>query len=101
MGTRTSRSDPRPVAPNLFRKQVERTRQAVAEFEATGHVLPYEKEYLRRDGSRFWGLVGAAKLEGRDVRRGCEPWNVSGWYIPARRRKNTDLPLLCVPVAAL
>jgi PAS domain S-box-containing protein len=42
-----------------------RTRQAVAEVEATGRALPYEKEYIRRDGSRFWGLVGGAKLEGR------------------------------------
>jgi len=44
---------------------LQRTRQAMAEFEATGHMIPYEKEYLRRDGSRFWGLVGAARLEGR------------------------------------
>jgi PAS domain S-box-containing protein len=42
-----------------------RTRQAVAELEATGHARPYEKEYVRRDGSRFWALVGGAKLEGR------------------------------------
>ena len=42
-----------------------RTRQAVREFEATGRISPYEKEYFRSDGTRFWGLFGGAKLEGR------------------------------------
>jgi PAS domain S-box-containing protein len=42
-----------------------RTRQALEEFKATGRISPYEKEYFRRDGSRFWALVGGAKLEGR------------------------------------
>jgi PAS domain S-box-containing protein len=42
-----------------------RTLQAVQEFESTGRIRPYEKEYLRRDGSRFWGLFGGSRLEGR------------------------------------
>lgn len=42
-----------------------RTRQAIEQFNATGRINPYEKEYFRRDGSRFWGLFGGAKLEGR------------------------------------
>lgn len=41
-----------------------RTRQAVLEFEATGRISPYEKEYLRSDGTRFWGLFGGARLGG-------------------------------------
>jgi diguanylate cyclase (GGDEF)-like protein/PAS domain S-box-containing protein len=33
-------------------------------FTATGRIAPYETEYLRRDGSRHWGLFGAARIEG-------------------------------------
>jgi len=34
------------------------------EFKATGRIAPYETEYLSRDGSRLWGLFGAARIEG-------------------------------------
>jgi PAS domain S-box-containing protein len=40
-----------------------RTRQAITEFNATGRISPYEKEYFRRDGSRFWVLLGGARLD--------------------------------------
>jgi diguanylate cyclase (GGDEF)-like protein len=33
-------------------------------FTSTGRIAPYETEYLRRDGSRHWGLFGAARIEG-------------------------------------
>lgn len=33
-------------------------------FKTTGRIAPYETEYLGRDGSRFWGLFGAARIEG-------------------------------------
>ncbi len=33
-------------------------------FTSTGRIVPYETEYLRQDGSRFWGIFGAAKIEG-------------------------------------
>jgi PAS domain S-box-containing protein len=42
-----------------------RTHQAIEQLKATGRINPYEKEYFRRNGSRFWGLFGGAKLEGR------------------------------------
>ncbi|HYA85741.1 MAG TPA: diguanylate cyclase, partial [Nitrospirota bacterium] len=42
-----------------------RMREASEEFRMTGRITPYETEYLRRDGSRHWGLFGAAKLEGQ------------------------------------
>jgi diguanylate cyclase (GGDEF)-like protein/PAS domain S-box-containing protein len=34
------------------------------EFTATGRIAPYESEYLAKDGSRFWGLFGATRIEG-------------------------------------
>jgi PAS domain S-box-containing protein len=42
-----------------------RTAQAVAEVRATGATLPFEKEYLRKDGTRVPVLVGSATFDER------------------------------------
>ena len=39
-------------------------RRCVAELESTGHFGPYEKENIRKDGTRVPILVGAARLPG-------------------------------------
>ncbi|HEY9380589.1 MAG TPA: ATP-binding protein [Burkholderiales bacterium] len=40
------------------------TRDALDEFARTGRMQPHERQYFRRDGTRFWALVGAARMEG-------------------------------------
>jgi PAS domain S-box-containing protein len=37
--------------------------RAIREFESTGQTVPYEKEFRRQDGSRWWALVTAKKLD--------------------------------------
>jgi PAS domain S-box-containing protein len=52
----------RELTPDKWRAADE---QALAEIAATGRCEPFEKEYLRKDGSCVSVLVGAALLEGR------------------------------------
>jgi diguanylate cyclase (GGDEF)-like protein/PAS domain S-box-containing protein len=40
-----------------------RAREAAREFRMTDRIIPYEMEYYSKDGSRYWGLFGAAKLD--------------------------------------
>jgi PAS domain S-box-containing protein len=51
----------REVTPDKWRAADE---QALAELAATGVCEPFEKEYVRKDGSRVPVLVGAALFEG-------------------------------------
>ena len=49
------------LTPTEWRARDER---AMAEIKATGTVQPYEKEYLRKDGTRVPVMVGGALFEG-------------------------------------
>lgn len=47
---------------------LERSDAARAELRAHGTCAPFEKEYVRRDGSRVWVMVGAAMILDADDR---------------------------------
>lgn len=47
------------MTPPQFMPQ---TRKALSELRSLGRTIPYEKEYIRKDGSRWWGLFAATRI---------------------------------------
>jgi PAS domain S-box-containing protein len=38
------------------------SRRKVEEYIATGRISPYEKQYIRKDGTRWWALISATRI---------------------------------------
>ena len=47
------------------------TRRAAVELAERGSTAPYEKQWCRKDGSRFWGLFSPTRLSGAGVESEC------------------------------
>lgn len=50
---------------------LEATRRAAAELADTGETAPYEKQMIRLDGSRWWGLFAPTRLLGSGTESEC------------------------------
>ena len=50
---------------------MEVTRRAEDELAASGNTAPYEKQWLRKDGSRWWGLFAPTRLSGAGRNSQC------------------------------
>ena len=49
-------------------ESLERSRSANIELRRRGNIAPFEKEYIRKDGTRVWAMVGAAAIAETDDR---------------------------------
>jgi PAS domain S-box-containing protein len=47
---------------------LERSEAANLELRRRGNIAPFEKEYIRKDGTRVWAMVGAASIAETDDR---------------------------------
>ncbi len=43
------------------------SKRAVADLKAIGYTKPYEKQYVRKDGTRWWGLSAPRRIDDNEV----------------------------------
>jgi PAS domain S-box-containing protein len=53
------------------------TRQAANDLATYGETSPYEKQLIRKDGSRFWGLFAPTRLSGNGHNSECAEFIVN------------------------
>jgi PAS domain S-box-containing protein len=62
-------TDPGIFWPSITAPEsLERSRAASVELKRRGNIAPFEKEYIRKDGTRVWAMVGAATISESDDR---------------------------------
>jgi PAS domain S-box-containing protein len=67
--TREELADPGISWPSITSPEsLERSQAASRELRLRGNIAPFEKEYIRKDGSRVWALEGAATISDADDR---------------------------------
>ena len=64
------------------------TRRAAAELAERGVTAPYEKQWIRKDGSRFWGLFSPTRLSGSGSESECVEFTID---ITERKRAEETL----------
>ena len=52
------------------------TRRAATELAERGATAPYEKQWIRKDGSRFWGLFSPTRLSGSGSESECVEFTI-------------------------
>jgi PAS domain S-box-containing protein len=78
------------------------TARAAAELEATGKTAAYEKEMIRKDGSRWWGRFAPARVTDQGRKSECVEFiidishgkRIEQELLEADRRKNEFLAIL-------
>jgi len=67
--TRHDVADPGIMWPAVTAPEsLERSRTASVDLRRRGNIAPFEKQYLRKDGTRVWAMVGAAAISDTDDR---------------------------------
>ncbi|QGZ59360.1 PAS domain S-box protein [Paraburkholderia acidiphila] len=63
------------------------TSRAVADLATTGRTQPYERQLIRKDGTRWWGLFAPTRLSGTGMASKCAEFALD---ITERKRVETE-----------
>ena len=67
--TQQDLADPGLTWPGITAPEsLERSKAASLELRKRGNIAPFEKQYIRKDGTRAWAMVGAAAISESDDR---------------------------------
>jgi PAS domain S-box-containing protein len=63
------------------------TRRAVTDLATAGRTQPYERQLIRKDGTRWWGLFAPTRLSGAGMNSNCAEFALD---ITERKRAETE-----------